>query len=314
MSSTTVGRRSELNGSVSDTSAPFLVTDSVHTTCLPLKQEDYPLIKFWNKREWQDVLSKKKDVAVIAQAGAQQSATEDNVGLPYVEDSEGRAVSRQRVADIKRHAREIFTHFATRNPAAVFLTCGAFDVVSANYYRQEMARFAPELRLCEGDWKANRIATDNYPAWYRTYLRKRAAAAAEQTKLEDVDDVTMQPNTAATTAVAVRGHSRKRSCTSSEIATAKKVKQLSVTPELPGTPPPVSALEPGSLSLASPLENLAFQGHSKSEMDVDFEEHSVSLSKAGDSTLEVLDTPEHDAGTGAPSQPVGQAPVAGMVC
>jgi hypothetical protein len=26
----------------------------------------------------------------------------------------------------------------------------------------------PDLRLCEGDWKVDVLATEDYPAWYRT--------------------------------------------------------------------------------------------------------------------------------------------------
>ena len=31
----------------------------------------------------------------------------------------------------------------------------------------------PVLRYCENHWKAQRIAIDNYPQWYKTYSRKK---------------------------------------------------------------------------------------------------------------------------------------------
>ncbi|KAH9991069.1 hypothetical protein BJV77DRAFT_1009806 [Russula vinacea] len=44
---------------------------------------------------------------------------------------------------------------------------GDMGNISQDYYRSEMYSFFPELRLCELDWKVNRLATETYSSWYR---------------------------------------------------------------------------------------------------------------------------------------------------
>lgn len=56
--------------------------------------------------------------------------------------------------------------------------------VSQDYYRKEMYSFFPELRLCELDWKVNRLATETYSSWYR----KRKDKLAITVKQEDAEN------------------------------------------------------------------------------------------------------------------------------
>jgi len=39
----------------------------------------------------------------------------------------------------------------------------------------------PELGLCELDWKAEQIATDNYPSWHTTWSKQQDAIKQEET-------------------------------------------------------------------------------------------------------------------------------------
>ncbi|KAG6807718.1 hypothetical protein H0H92_006617, partial [Tricholoma furcatifolium] len=40
------------------------------------------------------------------------------------------------------------------------------------YYLQEIYKFCPDLMRCEGDWKAERLAIDNYGNWARNRIKE----------------------------------------------------------------------------------------------------------------------------------------------
>ena len=98
-------------------------------------------------------------------------------------------------------------------------TWGAADIETRKLYSQEMSTRFPELKLCDLDWKAEQIATDNYPSWHYTWDSKmghqdikiekdnsHAAGSGSQTKrlrgesmtihlkrtkVKDVDDISV---------------------------------------------------------------------------------------------------------------------------
>ena len=45
-----------------------------------------------------------------------------------------------------------------------------FQALVAAHYQCEMHHHFPELGLCECDWKADQLATDNYLNWASTHL------------------------------------------------------------------------------------------------------------------------------------------------
>lgn len=50
---------------------------------------------------------------------------------------------------------------------------GDADATSLATYNGSMAQRFPELCLCASDWKANLVATDNYPSWHHNWLKKK---------------------------------------------------------------------------------------------------------------------------------------------
>jgi hypothetical protein len=74
--------------------------------------------------------------------------------MTYVEDADGLLVDGAQASEMRRRAREIWNHFATAGTAPA--TWGKLDLPRLQFYRREMAAQFSELRLCEGDWKADR--------------------------------------------------------------------------------------------------------------------------------------------------------------
>jgi hypothetical protein len=88
--------------------------------------------------------------------------------MRYIEGEDGNVIDGYRASEIRKFARSIWMQLANNSKAPK--TWGKTDLESAKHYRQEMVRRFPELRLCAFDWKADQVATDNYPNWASTYL------------------------------------------------------------------------------------------------------------------------------------------------
>lgn len=71
-----------------------------------------------------------------------------------------------RASEIRRFARSIWVLLGKQGTPPA--TWGAADVETRRMYCLEMCSRFPELKLCDLDWKAEQIATDNYPSWHST--------------------------------------------------------------------------------------------------------------------------------------------------
>lgn len=83
--------------------------------------------------------------------------------MRYVEDQFGMVVDGYRASEMRKCARSIWNCLAQSGKAPK--KWGKVDVETSRQYRREMCSRFPELRLCAYDWKADQIATDNYPNW-----------------------------------------------------------------------------------------------------------------------------------------------------
>jgi hypothetical protein len=172
----------------------------------PLRQEDYPKIKFWFKRQWTEFLN---DHPVNATSGPQargrsRAAQGINVSMQYVQLEDGTTISGDRATEIRKFARAIWVSFSkTGAPPSKW---GQADIQTRQQYVSGIESRFPELRLCDLEWKSDQIATDNYPSWYAHWLSKRDT---QNLKNENDDELSLQS---------------KRSRKASEIFSAKRIK------------------------------------------------------------------------------------------
>ena len=132
----------------------------------PLTHTDYPNVQFWFRRDW---INRKKETSGItkvnptAEPNKGRAPSGLNVTLRYVEDVDGVVVDGYHASEMRKFARAIWNqlHGAGKAPRS----WGKADLDVATHYRREMRRRFPELGLCEFDWKAEQLATDNYPNW-----------------------------------------------------------------------------------------------------------------------------------------------------
>lgn len=74
-----------------------------------------------------------------------------------------------RLRDLCSHARVIWTRFQQVGHAPS--TWGRTDAETVQVYHRKMCTKFPELGLCENDWKADQLATENYPFWFSNHVK-----------------------------------------------------------------------------------------------------------------------------------------------
>lgn len=136
----------------------------------PVRREDYPDVRFWTRRDWLDRSGQESDTMLLDNSGRRGKARASqgiNVAMRYVEDENGTVVDGHRATEMRRYARLIWVHMA--NSGELPVSWGKADVKLSQTYCREMRQRFPELALCDLDWKADQIATDNYPSWFKNW-------------------------------------------------------------------------------------------------------------------------------------------------
>ena len=170
-----------------------------HTT---LRRDDYPNVQYWTRQDWNSALhddilevdspeepeqlpepegegdeSKEPSPTGPACRGKHRSSQGINVTMKYIEYEDGMVVDGFRAAEIRRYARSLWVQMALESKLP--RTWSEADARSLATYNQSMGQRFPELRLCAGDWKANLVATDNYPSWRHNWLKKNSRDASK---------------------------------------------------------------------------------------------------------------------------------------
>lgn len=127
---------------------------------MPLDKKDYPHVKYWHATSWAN-LKTNKDIDVLTT----DLKPKKKSSFWYFEDVNGAPLDEEQCNAITKRAREIFTHLNASGAGAT--KWGDMGSASQDYYRRGMYSHFPELRLCEFDWKVNRLATETYSSWYR---------------------------------------------------------------------------------------------------------------------------------------------------
>jgi hypothetical protein len=142
------------------------------------EREEFPFIKYWFRHEWS--ASEDLQVASIGAPGKARAAQGENVSMKFVEDENGNVIDGYRACSIRKFARSLWAGLSKAGKAPK--SWGKVDAQTSSQFQTEMCRKFPELRLCEGNWKVDLIATMNYPSWSSNQAkekeesRKRASA------------------------------------------------------------------------------------------------------------------------------------------
>jgi hypothetical protein len=153
----------------------------------PLSQDDYPLVKYWEKKAWKSVSGTRKDTSEVqtttSSRGGTRSSKGENVMMLYIEDANGLPVDGNIASDMRDFARCIWRSLYERGLAPS--TWGQATMQVRDEFCREMEREYPVLRFCDNHWKANALATAIYSQWYSKYDGPPRKKARTMTIVDD---------------------------------------------------------------------------------------------------------------------------------
>ncbi|KAG6916234.1 hypothetical protein DXG01_007767 [Tephrocybe rancida] len=141
----------------------------------PLMREDYPLVKFWIEEDWLNVDQPKMKKASkagfhqVQMSRKQPNPNSNRETMAYIQDQFGNTITVKHASDLTARAQSIWEYLRTQGLAPS--RWGKVSAPALEYYLLNIYRGFDELQLCEGDWKATRLATVNYPGWARNNLK-----------------------------------------------------------------------------------------------------------------------------------------------
>lgn len=153
--------------------APALPLSGPTSHLPPLKRHDYPQIKYWFKQDWMTTKKCASNGVILGGLEDDDDGADNskNISLQYVQDETGEVISGYRAREIRLTARMIWSQLELSGLAPNVWS--EVTQAASTYYRSELYRLYPELRLCDGNWKADLIATKNYSQWHSARAEKK---------------------------------------------------------------------------------------------------------------------------------------------
>ncbi|KAF8897772.1 hypothetical protein BD779DRAFT_1667693 [Infundibulicybe gibba] len=148
---------------------------------LLLDQADYPNVQYWHAKSFKATTQDAGTVfgESVGKGGRVRRASGVNVAYLFVEDRNGIPATGEILDRITAHARRVFSELLKSNAAPQKWSQGTPH--AQNYFRAEMHHEFPDLRLCENNWKADKIATQLYPGWFGARKNHNASEAIKRT-------------------------------------------------------------------------------------------------------------------------------------
>ena len=101
----------------------------------------------------------------------------------YVETEDGQSVDGDVASEIRDEARSLWKKLDDAGIAPP--TWGQADLNIKREYLREMAELFPYIGLCHQGWKANQVATDFYPKWYKgSQTRKKRLESGDGERID----------------------------------------------------------------------------------------------------------------------------------
>ncbi len=137
--------------------ARVLLPLSIPAPLAQLQQTDFPKVRFWTMKEWND------------HKAAEQRRNETIHKLAFITNNCGEPVANEYLEQMSDTARMFFNELHTHGLAPP--TWKAKSKAASDFFINNMALKFPELRWCEGgSWKAEAFAVTRYPDCSRKFF------------------------------------------------------------------------------------------------------------------------------------------------
>lgn len=159
-------------------------TGSAAPSFPPLSRCDFPHVRFWTKKEWDEHSSRLKDASGSKGKAPDRFSKGLNTTALYMENENGMPISGDTVTQMRAAARMVWIELFDRGKAPI--SWGKASLDARNMYYSELEMRWGFLRFCENHWKADALATANYSQWYRSHKgRITDAKAAEKGEVSE---------------------------------------------------------------------------------------------------------------------------------
>ncbi|KAK6988336.1 hypothetical protein R3P38DRAFT_3374047 [Favolaschia claudopus] len=147
------------------------VSNSPDESLRHLTQVQYPLVKFWQRGTWSDLL--KSDGVTGSTKTAPDGRKYTPASFLFAEDAKGQLPTEDEVVGLKTAAANIFTDLARQQllPDASLGWGHAGHHAKTLFYASLETKF-PSLRLCSNNRKADWVATHSYSNWKGSHGNK----------------------------------------------------------------------------------------------------------------------------------------------
>ena len=165
-----------------------------------LDRANYKNVRHWDPDEY-------KGIRKGGNRGGKALSTDTprtSVLSSYMEDQNGDKIPESIKRAVRHTAKGFFEGLLQRNDAPAAWGNVPLDV--RHQFLNILERNFPFLRLCEGHWKANQVATNSYSQWYGNAADRRAAFQAKKaSKVKVVIEVDANKQDMETTSKRSRG-------------------------------------------------------------------------------------------------------------
>ncbi|KAJ8080367.1 hypothetical protein PM082_017200 [Marasmius tenuissimus] len=269
-----------------DSKAPNPFATQGMTGLPELDQKDYSAVNYWHVGQWKgppvskaadageelakEAGSKKKKKKKAAENQDQDSTVDtkkqerEYAALKFIEDQNGIPVPGARLGMVTRDARAFFR----AKVLAGKITSGGWDQVELPVrieYYQDMRLLIPELQLCFGNWKADRVAKEIFSGWWQSH-RKAMAKEEEapsssalpklvKTRISTAPNSTTPISTVSTIAVTVAQVPSTPTPASDPIQTSIPLPPTPVS--TPVSPVPVLPISIPTQTMSTPIQTMS---------------------------------------------------------
>ncbi|KAJ6589495.1 hypothetical protein B0H19DRAFT_1367816 [Mycena capillaripes] len=140
-----------------------------------LTEADFPKAKYWQKTRWTAHIDKERGRS----SASGRSATSKN-SLLFITTEAGDAPTSPRISQARNSANAFYFELKTDN--LLLETWGKATLSVMTRFRAVLEAEIPELRLCAGHWKVDKLASITYPSWCGSHRK------SDKVKLEDLED------------------------------------------------------------------------------------------------------------------------------
>ncbi|KAJ6560186.1 hypothetical protein B0H19DRAFT_1146735 [Mycena capillaripes] len=140
-----------------------------------LKEADHPNSKYWQKSRWTTHIDKERG---RSSASGRSAASKNS--LLFITTEDGDPPTTARISQARQSAGAFYFELLDDNLLPE--TWGKVTLSVKNRFRAVLEAEIAELRLCDGHWKADKLASITYSSWCGSNRK------SDKIKLEDAED------------------------------------------------------------------------------------------------------------------------------